>query len=159
MENIALFNSDSVNSAIAEYPTAQVIVAGLTATEKKLSVVNQASTAALMFLSGNKGKVGKAAREHTASLGEAAIAKHCRSGNYKPLADAVAALLGASLTISNRASYETLADRFEDQLRDLKNDGFIVCKKTGALKPSAKRNTLVQVINLVTEVQSIAASL
>jgi len=30
MENIALFNSDSVNSAIAEYPTAQVIVAGLT---------------------------------------------------------------------------------------------------------------------------------
>ncbi len=159
MENIALFNSDSVNSAIAEYPTAQVIVAGLTATEKKLSVVNQASTAALMFLSGNKGKVGKAAREHTASLGEAAIAKHARSGNYKPLADAVAALLGASLTISNRASYETLADRFEDQLRDLKNDGFIVCKKTNTMKPSAKRNTLVQVINLVTEVQSIAASL
>ena len=159
MENIALFNSDSVNSAIAEYPTAQVIVAGLTVTEKKLSVVKQASTSALMYLSGNKGKVGKAARENMSSLGEAAIAKHARSGNYKPLADAIAALLGSSLTISNRSSYDTLADRFEDQLRDLKNDGLVVCKKTGALKPSAKRNTLVQVINLVTEVQSIAASL
>jgi hypothetical protein len=159
MENIALFNSDSVNSAIAEYPPAQVIVVGLTVTEKKLSVVKQASVAAAMYLSGNKGKVGKAAREHVASMGEAAIAKHCRSGNYKPLADAIAALLGASLTISNRGSYETLADRFADQLRDLKNDGFIACKKTNTMKPSAKRNTLVQVINLVTEVQSIAASL
>ena len=112
-----------------------------------------------MYLSGNKGKVGKAARENMSSLGEAAIAKHCRSGNYKPLADAIAALLGVSLTISNRGSYETLADRFADQLRDLKNDGFIACKNTNTMKPSAKRNTLVQVINLVTEVQSIAASL
>lgn len=159
MENIALFNTDSINTAIAEYPTAQVIVSGLTTTEKKLSAVNQASTAALMYLSNNKGTIGKAARYNMASMGEAAIAKHCRSGNYKPLADAIAAMLGTSLTISNRGSYDTLADRFADQLRDLKNDGFVACKKTGSMKPSAKRNTLVQVINLVTEVQSIAASL
>ena len=87
------------------------------------------------------------------------IAKHARGGNYKPLTDAIAAITGASLTVRNRAEFECLAGRFEDQLQDLRNGGYVVCKKTGADKPSSKRNTLMQVIALITEVQSIAASL
>jgi len=159
METIAQFDLAEVNNAVAEFGPAQVIVTGKTVTEKKLSVISQASTAALAFMCNQKGKTGKMAREQTSQAGEAMIAKHARGGNYKPLADAIAAITGASLTIRNRAEFETLAGRFEDALRDLKNDGFIVCKKTGMEKPSAKRNTLLQVIALITEVQAVAAAM
>jgi len=146
--------------SVVEFAPAVVVVSGLTATEKKLSVVNQASVAAMMYIAGTtKGKVGKAASENMGAMGESAIAKACRNGNYKPLADTIAAITGASLSITSRGSYEALVDRYTDQLKDLKNNGFIEDKKTGALKPNAKRNVLVQVINLITEVQAIAASM
>jgi hypothetical protein len=148
-----------VEKSVVEFAPAVVVVSGLTATEKKLSVVTQASSAALAYLSNSKGTVGKVARETLSQHGEALIAKQCRNGNYRPLADAIAAITGASLSITSRGSYESLVDRFTDQLKDLKGAGFIECKKTGAMKPNAKRNMLVQVINLVTEVQSIAATL
>lgn len=157
MENTVQVKS---SQSVAQFAPAVVVVSGSTATEKKLSVVNQASVAAMMYIAGTtKGKVGKTACENMGAMGESAIAKQCRNGNYKPLADVIAAITGASLSITSRASYESLVDRYTDQLKDLKNDGFIECKKTGAMKPTAKRNVLVQVINLVTEVQSIAASM
>jgi len=158
MENIALFNDADVNNAMVEFVPAQVIVAGLTMTEKKLSVLGKASAAALAYHCATKGKVGKQSREMLSSQGEAMIAKAARTGNYSPLAQAIAAITGASLTISNRASYECLADRFADQLRDLKNEGYTI-KKDGTQVSSGKRNTLLQVIGLITEVQAIAASL
>ena len=160
MENtIAQFDQSSVNQAVVEFAPAVVVVSGLTVTEKKLSAVRGANFAALAYLSNNKGSIGKASRENLSQAGETLIARAARKGNYKPLADAIAAITGASLSITSRAAFDTLADRFADQLKDLKGEGFIECKKTGAMKPNAKRNTLVQVINLVTEVQSIAASL
>jgi RNA polymerase-binding transcription factor DksA len=159
MENIAQFDMVEVNNAVAEFGPAQVIVAGKTVTEKKLSVVGQASAPALAYLSNQKGKLGKYAREGLSVAGEAMIARAARSGNYKPLADAIAAITGASLTIRSRAEFECLAGRFEDQLRDLKNGGYVVCKKTGLDKPSSKRNVLMQVIALVTEVQTAAAAM
>jgi RNA polymerase-binding transcription factor DksA len=159
MENIASFDVESINQAVTEFAPAQVVVSGLTVSEKKLSVIGQASAPALAYLSNQKGKLGKYAREGLASFGEAMIAKHARGGNYKPLADAIAAITGASLTIRNRAEFDTLSGRFEDQLRDLKNGGYVECKKTGADKPSAKRNTLMQVLALVQEVQAIAAAI
>jgi RNA polymerase-binding transcription factor DksA len=158
MENIALFSEAQVAEAVSFAP-AQVIVAGLTTTEKKLSVVRGASVSALMYIGNQKGKVGKYAREEQAMLAEGAIAKHARGGNYVPLAQAIAALTGQSLSIRNRSEFESLSGRFEDALRDLKNGGYTVCKKTGVEKSSSKRNVLMQVIGLITEVQSIAASL
>jgi hypothetical protein len=159
MENIAQFDLEAIEAAVVTYGTAQVIVSGKTVSEKKLSVVGQASAPALAYLSNQKGKIGKYAREGLAVAGEAMIAKHARSGNYKPLTDAIAALTGASLTVRNRAEYECLAGRFEDAMRDLKNQGYIVDKKTGMEKPSAKRNTLMQVIALINEVQASAAAM
>ena len=159
MENIAQFDLESIQSAVVDFGTAQVIVTGKTVSEKKLSAVGQASAPALAYLSNQKGKLGKYAREGLAVAGEAMIAKQARSGNYKPLTDAIAALTGASLTIRNRAEYDCLGGRFEDALRDLKNGGYIVDKKTGLDKPSAKRNTLMQVIALINEVQSAAAAM
>ncbi len=159
METIAQFDLSEINNAVAEFGPAQVVVSGLTTTEKKLSAIGQASAPALAYLSNQKGKLGKYAREGLSVAGEAMIAKHARGGNYKPLADAIAAITGASLTIRNRAEFETLGGRFEDALRDLKNDGYIVCKKTGLDKPSSKRNVLMQVIALIQEVQSAAAAM
>lgn len=159
MENIASFDTTEINQAITSFAPAQVVVSGLTVSEKKLSAVSQASAPALAYVSNQKGKLGKYAREGLASFGEAMIAKHARGGNYKPLADVIAALTGASITIRNRAEFDTLSGRFEDQLRDLKNGGYTVCKKTGADKPSAKRNTLMQVLALVQEVQAAAAAI
>ena len=158
MENIALFNDTEVNEVTA-YAAAQVIVSGLTATEKKLSVVKQASSSAVMFMASQNGKVGKAARENIGALGEYAIAKQARNGNYKPMCDVIASLTGESLTVSSRAAYECLVDRFEDALRDLKNGGYTTDKKTGMDKPTPKRKVLMQVIGLLAEVQAIAASL
>jgi hypothetical protein len=157
MENIALFNDIDVANAI-DFAPAGVIVSGLTLTEKKLSAVHNASGAALAYLCASKGKIGKYAREGLSVQGEAMIANAARKGNYAPLAQAIAAITGESLTISNRASFECLAERFADRMRDLKNAGYVT-KKDGTQAPSAKRNMLVQVINLITEVQSIAASL
>lgn len=159
MNNIAQFDTTDINNAIVEYGTAQVIVAGKTVTEKKLSAVGQASAPALAYLSNQKGKLGKYAREGLSIAGEAMIARAARAGNYKPLTDAIAAITGASLTIRNRAEFETLGGRFEDQLRDLKNGGYTICKKTGLDKPSSKRNVLMQVIALINEVQTAAAAM
>jgi hypothetical protein len=103
--------------------------------------------------------VGKIAREGMSSAGEAMIATQARSGNYKPLADAIAAITGSSLTIPNRATYETLVGRFNDAILDLPREGYAVSKKDNTMKPTAKRVALMQVIALITEVQSIAAAL
>jgi hypothetical protein len=110
----------------------------------------------LGFLAGQKGKVGKAAREVGVVDSVAQIATQCKTGNYKPLADAIAALTGESLTIANRATYQSLQDRFEDKLRDLKNGGYTVSKKTGIESPTAKRTVLVNVINLIAATYTIA---
>jgi hypothetical protein len=49
-----------------------------------------------------------------------------------------------------------LQDRFEDKLRDLKNGGYTVSKKTGLEIESPKRKVLVQIINLIAATYSIA---
>lgn len=151
---IAQFSATEVEVAIA-----RVVVEGKTLTEKKLSVVNQASSAALAYMCNVKGKVGKAARENISQHGEQLIATQARSGNYKPLADAIASITGQSLTIPNRATYETLAGRFADALQDLPREGYALSKKDNVMKPTAKRLALMQVIGLVTEVQSIASAM
>jgi hypothetical protein len=154
MNSIAQFSSNEVDFAVAA-----VVVAGKTLTEKKLSVVNQASSAALAYMCNVKGKVGKMARENISSVGTSLIATQARSGNYKPLADAIASITGQSLTIPNRATYETLAGRFADALQDLPREGYALSKKDNTMKPTAKRLALLQVVGLIGEVQDIASTL
>ena len=153
---IAQFNSSDLDNAVASYPPAQVVVCGLTVTEKRLSVVKQASAMSLGFIAGQGGKIGKAAREVSLVDSVGQIGMQAKSGNYKPLADAIAALTGESLTIANRASFQSLQDRFEDKLRDLKNGGYVINKKTGVESESSKRKVLVNVINLIGATYAIA---
>ena len=152
--SIAQFSSTEVDFAVAA-----VVVSGKTLTEKKLSVVGQASSQALAYLCNTKGKVGKMAREGISSAGTSLIATQARSGNYKPLADAIAAITGQSLSIPNRATYETLAGRFADAMQDLPREGYALSKKDNTMKPTAKRIALTQVIALIGDVQDIASTL
>ena len=154
--SIANFSANDIDSAVAVFPPAQVVVCGLTTTEKKLSVVKQASAMSLGFIAGQGGKIGKAAREVGLVDSVAQIATQAKSGNYKPLADAIAALTGESLTIANRATYQSLQDRFEDKLRDLKNGGYEISKKTGLEIETPKRKMLCNVINLIAATYTIA---
>ena len=160
MENmIAQFDATSIDNAVAEFAPACVVVAGKTLTEKRVSVVQNASAPALAYAVNQKGKVGKQARETMSLASEGMIARQARNGNYKPLADVIAMITGASISVRSRAEFETLAGRFEDQLIDLKGGGYVTCKKTGVQKSGAKRAALLQVIGLIKEVQSIAAAM
>ena len=145
------------STALATYGPASIVVSGKTLTEKRISVVSNAGLAAQAYLSAQKGKIGKVAREGLALHGEALIANAARRGNYTPLCEAIASITGETLTISNRASFECLGDRFADKLADLKNGGYTM-SKDGTEKSSSKRNGLMQVMALIREVQAITAS-
>lgn len=143
----AQFSFDVIDNA-----PAVVVVTGDTLTEKKISAVQQASVQAKAFLCSAKGKIGKEAREGFSLSGFVGIANAAGRGHYKPLADAIAAITGETISISSRSAYDTLIDRFADRMHDLKNNGYTV-RKDGTLVESSKRKTLVQVIGLLTQVQ------
>ena len=166
MQNFDLVEVLGSDNAVAEFSPASIVVSGKTLVERKMSVVENASLPAQIFLSGASGKVGKMARSGLSNQGVALIARSARSGNYKPMAEAIASLTGESIFIKSRAGFESLQDQFEAKKLDLslsKNGGYTITtdKKTGdqITRPSSKRKTLEQVIGLITEVQSIIENL
>ena len=60
--------------------------------------------------------------------------------------------------ISNRAAFESLADRFEERIikAKLKNNGMVVDKKTGALKPNTVHAKMLELKAVATEMISSA---
>lgn len=151
----------SLENTLIDYAPASAVVAGKTVVERKLSIVSQATETTLAFMASQKGKIGNAVRAGFADMAVSKMAKQCRSGDYRSLAQAIAGLTGESLTISNRAAYETLADRFNDKLLDLslaKNGGYTQCKD-GTTKPSAKRTQYNQIVALIKEVQAQASTM
>jgi hypothetical protein len=103
------------------------------------------------------GKVGALARAGKAQQGLEGIARQAQNGNFKPLADAIAALTGASISIRNKAAFESLADRFEDSKLDLKNGGYTI-GKDGVEKQSAKLKIIEQCLSLINAVQSVSSN-
>ena len=166
-------NFESTQNAVVEYAPVNIQVAGKTLTERKLSVIPHASLSAQVFLSNAGGKIGKTARASLTDQGTQMIAKNARAGNYKPMAEAIAGLTGESISISSRAGFESLQDRFEDKLFDLslsknggytfkditttESDGSVSVKQE--IKPNGKRKMFNDVIGLITEVQAIIKTL
>lgn len=158
MQNIALAHS---SADIVEYAPACTMVTGKTISDRRLSVLPTASFEAVLYASSRTGKVGKVAREGLAGQSTELIARAARRGNYRPLSETLAVMLGESVTISNRASFDALADRFSDRLSDLslaKNGGYTINKKTGVTMPNAKRKVFTEVISFIKSVQELAAS-
>jgi hypothetical protein len=77
---------------------AVVIMTGKTLSEKRLSVVSQTGHAAVVMLASTMaGAVGKEARSVALNHVAGMLAKNALSGNYKPVAEALALRLGASV--------------------------------------------------------------
>lgn len=145
---------------LAQFTPAHILVDGKTKVERQLSVVTQASGYTRMALANAKGKVGLAARSGIVNGGIQAIAKQAAwpSCNYRPVGEYFAAQLGEPVVISNRAAFESLADRFEERIikAKLKNNGMVVDKKTGALKPNTVHAKMLELKAVATEMISSA---
>ncbi|NBU94117.1 MAG: hypothetical protein EBS18_06235 [Actinobacteria bacterium] len=142
---------------IVDFAPAKVLVSGKTLVDKKLSVIEQASGFTLAALVAEKGKVGTAARNGMAMDGLCRIASATFNGNYRPLAEYISALTGESLTIANRSTYESLIDRFQDRINDLKDQGMIFNKKKGVVIEGAKRKAYSKVIAALEAIQQATA--
>lgn len=150
------------STEVAEYTPASALVMGKTLTERKVSVLHGATFEAITYLAGQKGSVGKHARMGLVQFSVGSIATAARRGNYQPLAEAIAGLLGESVSIPNRSTFESLETRFQDKINDLalsKNGGYVIRKKDGVQVPSSKRATLTQVVELIQGVREMAAKI
>lgn len=144
-----------------QFAPAIVEVVGQTKTERQLSVVAQCDGYTKMALANAKGKIGMAVRNGVANGGLMGIAKQAANGNYKPVAEYIAARTGKPFVISNRASFESLADQFEMNImaaKSAKNGGYTTDKKTGALKPSAAHALALELKAIATELIANAAA-
>ena len=146
------------------YKPAIINVEGKTKTERQLSVINHASTAARLALANMKGKVGNAARTGIAGVGLSNIAKSAAwpTCNYNPVAEYFAAQLGEPMVITNRAAFESLADQFEARIMKVKlskNGGYTTDKKTGTQKVSASMAKLMELKAVAVELVAAAQQL
>ena len=146
------------------YKPAIINVEGKTKTERQLSVINHASTAARLALANMKGKVGNAARTGIAGVGLSNIAKSAAwpTCNYNPVAEYFAAQLGEPMVITNRAAFESLADQFEARIMKVKlskSGGYTTDKKTGMQKIGASMAKLMELKAVAVELVAAAQQL
>ena len=116
-----------------------VTVTGTTVALRKMSALDGASAATFMALASAKGDVGKAARHCAAREGMARIAHAASNANYRPIAEYLSAQLGEGFVISNRGSFESLPDQFEQRIMKIKaakNGGYRE-DKNGCQVPTA----------------------
>lgn len=143
------------------FAPAIIDVTGTTKIERQLSVVANASGQTRMALANAKGKLGLAVRNGVANAGLEMIAKQASSGNYKPCAEYIAARTGKPFVISSRSSFESLPDQFEMSImaaKSAKNGGYVLDKKSGAMKPSATHALALELKAIAIELVANAAA-
>lgn len=145
-------SNEIVNSACIN-PT------GASASERRLSVVQHASGAAIMALSNAPGAVGKAARHKTALMGQNALMHAACKSNYKPVAEYISAQTGKPMVISNRASFESLPDQFEAIVLSVKNgkSGGYRTNKDGIQVPNSALSLAMRLKAEMTELVAAVA--
>jgi hypothetical protein len=154
---IANFTQEQLNNAMVEYTPAVVSVDGKTASDKRLSVVAKGSESTQLFAVTMGGKVGKAARSNILDSVTDKIAIQTARNNYRPLAEAMALVLGEPVSVTVKAHHNTvlpmLIDRYEPMLTQLETSGKMY-SATGKL--SAKAKMYCDVIGLIREVSEKA---
>lgn len=121
--------TDSVSFA-----PAIINVEGKTKLDRQMSVVRHASAAAQLALVNAKGKMGVAIREGVAKSAHDKLAQAAATGNYRPIAEYIAATFGEPMVITTRAAFESLPDQFEARIfkvKMTKSGGYTTDKKTG----------------------------
>ena len=147
---------------ITEFKPAIINVEGRTVTDRKLSVLRDASGAATLALTSAKGKVGKLAAARAATIGLHQIAKHASNANYRPVAEFFAARTGKPIVLSNRAAFESLPDVLEAEIMKIKltkSSGYTIDKKTGLQRPNASLSSAMELKAIAVELVSMVAAL
>lgn len=152
--SIAQFDQSAIDSAIVEYMPAHVSVEGKTSSDKRLSVLKKADASVVSYAATLSGKVGKAAREGMSTASVKMVANAASRGNYTPLAQLLSLISAEPISISNRASYESLVDRYQPMLDQLETNGKMY---SASGKLSAKAAMLTNLIQTVQSVQVEAA--
>lgn len=133
----AISTRPEVASEVCEVSQNVIVrLSGDSSTERKLSAVNQASASAKRALSNEKGKVGAAARAGAAGEGLAQLAFEASHNNFHGVGAYFAALTGKDLTISGRAGFLALPDRFHDKVLELQGKADKGLKADGTPKPA-----------------------
>jgi hypothetical protein len=138
-----------------------VEVSGEKKADRQLSVVRQASGAALGACLGVTGKVGAeirmaAVQDNLVKIAHAAAWPTC---NYRPFAEMLAIRTGSPKTISNRASFESQADLYSDMVSTVKlskSGGYTTNKKTGIQAPNAALKLAMDLHNTCVVVAKLA---
>lgn len=137
-----------------------ILVNGANKAERQISVVRQATAAALTASLNVKGKVGKEIRDSGARAGLVDVATHAAKGNYRPLAEMLAIRTGEPIMISGRSTFEALPDIMQAKIEQAKlgkNEGMRLDKKSGALVPGAKLAIAMELKALCVEIVRAAA--
>lgn len=135
---------------------------GATSSDRKMYVLQRAPQSTVFALCTAGGAVGKLARQGAANTGMVSIMQHASNSNYTPLAAYLAAQLGEPVVISNRGTYESLPDQFEQRILKIKaskSGGMREDKKTGAFIPNAALTLAMKLKGEVIEIIAQAAEL
>lgn len=138
----------NASAELANYGPVSVCVEGRTATEKRMSVVDQGITSITSAALANvKGKLGTAIRGDMAARGKDATVNAAAVGNYRPLAEQIAILTGTSVHVRTKNDFLALGYALGRELDT------VLAKKNGGLTskgtPNAARAALEEAIALV----------
>ena len=162
MLNIS-FSTAAATEIVERAAAAIVNVTGTTATERKLSVIADMGSAALLACAAFGGKTGKVAMQglvtHSAmGLAQPAAWPLC---DYKPLAQLLASQLGEAIVIGSRATFLAQGDLFDGRImtytqkRAGKGEGYKT-DKFGNEVPDATLGKLLALRQLIGDVTDIA---
>lgn len=152
-------------SELVECAPASVTVVGKSLTEKRQGVIAASSSLGVLAVAcAMSGKIGKQSREKFALTAAALLARSVLSGNYTPVAQALALELGESVYFGSNAeapSGETPAQFRARQREDWELFGKLLRREMAGLpkttktgKAAPKHARFLSALNLYTEVRA-----
>ena len=148
------------NTQIAIAPII-VNVVGEKKLERQFDLAKRMTSTAMQMCVNTKGKAGNEIRDNAAKTGfvDAAMKAAWPTCDYRPLAEAIAFKTGTSCVISNRASFESMPDRYEQEILNLKagKNGGMTVGSDGVAKPGAKLALAMELHNMCVAIREGAS--
>jgi hypothetical protein len=146
-------NVQTVESVSAELSLTPIIVnpIGKSMKDRVSSVLESAHAATALALIGEKGTVGKLAREAAAGTGMVTLIHHVSNTNYRPLAEWLAIKLNSSVVIRNRAEFDALNMILDMRILDAESKGTAAGEKLA----TKLRGILSDVVEIKAQAQAM----
>lgn len=141
-----------MSTDLVSFMPAIVNVTGKTTLEKRLSIVAKSGTVSTMYIAAGKGKAAVAARENQGVDAVRLMAHGVADGNYRPLAESLAFVMGESLQIMKLSDLDSFIWATEHAIANLKDEGYSA--KTG--KATAKLTMLTTAQQLAVNVMHMS---